>query len=152
MDTLLVDYFGAADNSYTRAVSRKSMAAAIARVYRPGTKFDSVPILNGPQGIGKSTFYAKLADAPFPVKLQAFPPVLPVCEFLSGLPAPLLQGLYLHAVNPWEQIKGGWSDSDAAALKVYLSRNYGIYSPTKTAPPVPLPSRCQSSAQNRTLP
>ena len=33
---------------------------------------------------------------------------------------------------PWEQIKGGWSDSDAAALKVYLSRNYGIYSPTKT--------------------
>ena len=61
VDTLLVDYFGAADNSYTRAVSRKSMVAAIARVYRPGTKFDSVPILNGPQGIGKSTFYAKLA-------------------------------------------------------------------------------------------
>lgn len=48
VDTLLVDYFGAADNSYTRAVSRKSMVAAIARVYRPGTKFDSVPILNGP--------------------------------------------------------------------------------------------------------
>ena len=33
---------------------------------------------------------------------------------------------------PWEQIKGGWSDSDAASLKVYLSKNYGIYSPTKT--------------------
>ena len=56
VDTLLVDYFGTADNSYTRAVSRKSLVAAIARVYQPGTKFDSVPILNGPQGIGKSTF------------------------------------------------------------------------------------------------
>ncbi len=37
------------------------MVAAVARIYRPGTKFDSVLILNGPQGIGKSTFFAKLA-------------------------------------------------------------------------------------------
>ncbi|MCR0391525.1 virulence-associated E family protein [[Clostridium] innocuum] len=65
VDTLLIDYFGATDNSYTRAVSRKSMAAAIARIYQPGTKFDSVPILNGPQGVGKSTFYAKLAGGWF---------------------------------------------------------------------------------------
>lgn len=65
VDTLLTDYFGAADNSYTRAVSRKSLAAAVARVYHPGTKFDSVPILNGPQGIGKSTFYARLAGGWF---------------------------------------------------------------------------------------
>ncbi|NCD10234.1 MAG: hypothetical protein EOL98_12590, partial [Negativicutes bacterium] len=33
---------------------------------------------------------------------------------------------------PWEQMKGGWNDSDNAALKVYLSNKYGIYSPTKT--------------------
>ena len=61
VETLFIDYFGAADTSYTRAVSRKSMVAAVARIYHPGTKFDSVPILNGPQGIGKSTFFAKLA-------------------------------------------------------------------------------------------
>ena len=46
----------------------------------------------------------RVFDATFPVKLQAFPPVLPVCEFLSGLPAPLLQGLYLHAVNRQRKI------------------------------------------------
>ncbi len=37
------------------------MVAAVARIVHPGTKFDSVLILNGPQGIGKSTFFAKLA-------------------------------------------------------------------------------------------
>ena len=61
VETLFIDYFGAADNSYTRSVCRKSLVAAVARIYHPGTKFDSVPILNGPQGIGKSTFFAKLA-------------------------------------------------------------------------------------------
>ena len=36
------------------------MVAAVARVYRPGVKFDSVVVLNGPQGMGKSSFFAKL--------------------------------------------------------------------------------------------
>lgn len=33
---------------------------------------------------------------------------------------------------PWEQIKDGWNDSDYAALKVYLSQKYGLYSPSRT--------------------
>lgn len=57
---LLVDYLGAADTAYTRAVARKMMVAAVARVYRPGVKFDSVVVLNGPQGMGKSSFFARL--------------------------------------------------------------------------------------------
>lgn len=61
VENLLIDYFGADDNTYTKAVIRKTMVAAVARIYHPGTKFDSVLILNGPQGIGKSTFFAKLA-------------------------------------------------------------------------------------------
>ena len=36
------------------------MVAAVARVYQPGIKFDSVVVLNGPQGMGKSSFFAKL--------------------------------------------------------------------------------------------
>lgn len=61
VDRLLIDYFGAEDNVYTKAAIRKTMVAAVARIYQPGTKFDSVLILNGPQGIGKSTFFSKLA-------------------------------------------------------------------------------------------
>lgn len=53
IDTLLTDYLGAEDSAYTRAVIRKTLTAAVARIYQPGAKFDSVLILNGPQGIGK---------------------------------------------------------------------------------------------------
>ena len=36
------------------------MVAAVARVYQPGIKFDSVVVLVGSQGMGKSSFFAKL--------------------------------------------------------------------------------------------
>ncbi len=60
LDTLLIDYLGAEDNTYTRAVTRKTLVAAVARVFKPGIKFDYVPVLVGPQGIGKSTVIKKL--------------------------------------------------------------------------------------------
>jgi putative DNA primase/helicase len=59
VDRLLIDYFGAEDNPYTRAIMRKTLVAAVARIYEPGIKFDYILVLNGPQGIGKSTFFAK---------------------------------------------------------------------------------------------
>jgi len=48
-------YLGATDTPYHRAVSRSMFIAAVARVMRPGCKVDCVPILEGPQGKGKST-------------------------------------------------------------------------------------------------
>lgn len=60
VDTLLIDYFGADDNLYTRASIRKSLCAAVARVIVPGTKFDTALILVGPQETYKSTFIKKL--------------------------------------------------------------------------------------------
>ena len=50
LDTLLIDYLGADDTPYVRAVTRKTLTAAVARVYEPGVKFDSILVLNGPQG------------------------------------------------------------------------------------------------------
>ena len=46
IDTLLIDYFGAKDSPYTRAVIRKTLVAAVARIYKPGVKFDSILVLN----------------------------------------------------------------------------------------------------------
>lgn len=60
VNTLLVDYFGAEDNAYTRAAIRKTLAAAVARVFEPGIKFDTALILVGEQGTYKSTFVKKL--------------------------------------------------------------------------------------------
>ena len=59
-ETLFIDYLGADDNEYTRAVARKWLAGAVARIYQPGIKFEMVPIIQGKQGIGKSTLAAKL--------------------------------------------------------------------------------------------
>lgn len=60
IDTLLIDYFGADDNAYTRASIRKMLCAAVARVFEPGVKFDTALILVGPQETYKSTFIKKL--------------------------------------------------------------------------------------------
>lgn len=54
LDTLFIDYLGAEDTAYNRAVARKIMTAAVARVYTPGCKMDYMPVLVGKQGIGKS--------------------------------------------------------------------------------------------------
>lgn len=60
INTLLIDYFGAEDNAYTRAAIRKMLCAAVARVFQPGIKFDTALILVGPQETYKSTFVKKL--------------------------------------------------------------------------------------------
>lgn len=61
LDTLLIDYLNADDTPYVRAANRKTLIAAVARVFNPGCKFDYMLTLSGPQGRGKSTFVFKLA-------------------------------------------------------------------------------------------
>ena len=60
VETLLIDYLGAEDNAYTRAVTSKTLAAAVARIFRPGCKFDYMLTLRGRQGLGKSALIGKL--------------------------------------------------------------------------------------------
>lgn len=57
---LLIDYLGAEDTRYTREVTENFFKAGVARVMRPGTKFDCCLVLTGPQGIGKSTILARM--------------------------------------------------------------------------------------------
>lgn len=56
IETLFIDYLGCEDNIYTREVSEKSLIAAVRRAIFGGIKWDNMPILIGPQGMGKSTF------------------------------------------------------------------------------------------------
>ncbi|MPM37804.1 hypothetical protein SDC9_84423 [bioreactor metagenome] len=111
VETLFIDYFGAADNSYTRAVSRKSMVAAVARIYHPGTKFDSVPILNGPQGIGKSTFFAKLAG-------EWFSDSLTLTDMRDKAGPEKLQGYWILELGEL----AGMRKADVETVKSFISR------------------------------
>lgn len=60
IETLFIDYLGAEDNHYNREVAKKWVMGAVARVYKPGIKFDTMVILYGDQGGGKSTLVSKM--------------------------------------------------------------------------------------------
>lgn len=61
IDNLLIDYFGAEDNLYSREAIAKTIIGAVARVFRPGCKFDLVLTLVGDQGTNKSSFFKLLS-------------------------------------------------------------------------------------------
>ena len=111
VECLLVDYFGAEDSSYTRAVTRKTLVAAIARIYQPGTKFDSVLILNGPQGIGKSTLFAKLAGPWFSDSLA-------VTDMRDKSGPEKLQGYWILELGEL----AGMKKTDVETIKSFISR------------------------------
>ena len=111
IETLLVDYFGAEDSAYARAVIRKTMAAAVARIYCPGTKFDSVLILNGPQGVGKSTFFARLAG-------DWFSDSLTLTDMRDKSGAEKLQGYWILELSELN----GMKKADVETVKSFISR------------------------------
>lgn len=55
LEFLMSEAFGADDNVYTRAVGRCWFISMVARVLQPGCKVDTVPVLEGKQGKGKSS-------------------------------------------------------------------------------------------------
>jgi Virulence-associated protein E-like domain len=65
LDEWLITTAGAEDTPYTRAVGRKFIISIVARTYRPGSKVDTVMILEGDQGIGKSRLLCALVGDDF---------------------------------------------------------------------------------------
>jgi len=61
LDTWLFTYCGAEDTPLHRAFSAKTPIAAVRRIKQPGVKFDTMLVLEGPQGCGKSTVARILA-------------------------------------------------------------------------------------------
>lgn len=116
VDSLLIDYLGAEDNSYTRAVMRKTLCAAIARIYEPGTKFDHILVLNGPQGIGKSTFFNKLGE-------RWFSDSLTISDMRDKAAAEKLQGYWILELGELAGIK----KMDVETVKSFISRTDDKY-------------------------
>jgi len=114
VDTLLSNYLGAQDSFYTRAVIRKHLAAAVARILRPGIKYDHMLILAGQQGLGKSSFIRILGNDWYNDSLTT-----------------------VQGKEAYEQLQGSWlmemgeltatKKADIEAVKHFLSKNEDIY-------------------------
>ena len=108
LDTLFIDYLGAKDTDYNRAVCRKSFTAAVARAMTPGCKFDNMLILAGPQGVGKSTLIDKMSRGWFNDSIRTF----------EGKEASeLLQGVWLVEIAELDAFRR----TDIARIKQFLS-------------------------------
>lgn len=116
VDTLLIDYLGAEDNGYIRAVTRKTLVGAITRVMNPGCKFDTMLVLNGPQGIGKSTLIAKLGG-------EWFSDSLHLSDTKDKTAAEKLQGYWIIEIGELAGLKKAEVDT----LKGFLSKQNDIY-------------------------
>lgn len=114
IDTLLADYLGAERNSYTAGVMRKSLCAAVARAIEGGVKYDYMPIITGPQGIGKSTFLANLG-------LKWFSDSLTTFEGKEA--AELIQGQWIVEVGELTAM----NKQETNAVKQFLSKKEDIY-------------------------
>lgn len=109
LGTLFIDYLGAEDTPYVRAVTRKAFTAAVARAMRPGTKFDNMTILSGPQGIGKSTLLDKMSRGWFNDSIRTF----------EGKEASeLLQGVWLVEISELDAFRR----TDVSRIKQFLSQ------------------------------
>ena len=62
LDTWLATFLGVKSSVYSCGVGAKWMISAVARAYRPGAKVDCCLILEGPQGIKKSTALKIISD------------------------------------------------------------------------------------------
>ncbi len=116
IDYLLIDYFGAVDNIYTREAMRKALVGAVARIFKPGIKFDMALVLIGPQGCNKSTFINKLGHGWYSDSFTT-----------------------VHGKEAFEQLQGAWimeiaemagfRKADNEAIKQYISKQVDTFRP-----------------------
>ena len=129
VDTFWIDYLGAEDTKYTRTVTRKHLVAAVARVFKPGVKFDYVVVLSGPQGIGKSTLLNALSRGWF-------------CDSLQRV----------DTKDAYEQLRGAWlielselsatKKAESEAVKQFLSKREDRYRPAYGRRAQSFPRQC----------
>lgn len=83
IDSVLTRLCGCLDNDYTRGVSRKFFTGAVARAMDPGCQLDTVLLLHGPQGLGKTSF-VRAVGGPFMAELHMDPSAKDTLQTIAG--------------------------------------------------------------------
>ena len=120
VEDLFITYLKADNTTYVRAVTRKTFAAAVARIYRPGVKFDCVPVLDGEQGIGKSSIVKDL------VTPEYYSESLSLTDMDDKSGAEKLQGFWVVEIGEL----AGMKKADIEKVKSFLSTSDDKYRPS----------------------
>ncbi len=129
LDRWLMTYLGVADTPYARAVGARWLSSAVARTYVPGAKADCVLILEGPQGIKKSSALMTLAEPWFTDRLS---------DLGSKDAAMETKGVWIIEVAELDSM----SRTEVGAIKAFISRTHDRFRPPYGKRLVDLPRQC----------
>ncbi|ODU62475.1 MAG: P-loop ATPase [Acetobacteraceae bacterium SCN 69-10] len=130
LDAWTVTYLGAEDTKLHRAMGAMWMISAVARIMRPGVKADHMLILEGPQGIRKSTALKVLAsDAWFTDELA---------ELGSKDAAQQMRGVWIIEMAELDAI----GRAEVSRIKAFLTRTTDRYRPPYERYLVTVPRQC----------
>jgi putative DNA primase/helicase len=118
IDHWLFHAFGCTDDDYHSAIGAKFLIAAVRRIRQPGCKFDHMPVLEGPQGIGKSTVCRELFGTAW------FSDAIPD-QLASRDAAMALLGIWVLEFAEIQQL----IRSEVEVIKAFLSRSTDRYRP-----------------------
>ncbi len=120
VETILINCLEAEDNEYVRTVTKKTFAAAVARIMHPGVKFDSVLVLDGVQGIGKSSLFKDLIGDEY------YCETLTLKDMNEKAGAEKLQGYWIVEVAEL----AGMKKADIESVKAFLTATDDKYRPS----------------------
>jgi predicted P-loop ATPase len=127
--TWLSLYLGADSSDYTKAVGSRWLISAIARVLRPGCKADCSLILEGPQGIYKSTVLQKLGGEWFTDQ---------IAELHSKDASMATMGKWIIELSELDAL----TRADAGRIKAFMSRTTEHFRPPYGKRTIDAPRQC----------
>jgi putative DNA primase/helicase len=119
-----------AHQAYIRAVGLKWLVSAVARIYRPGCKADHALVLEGPQGIGKTSVFAILGGEWFSENLPG--------DLHSKDAAAHVRGRWVIELSELGQLRR----SETETVKSFISRTHERYRPAYGKHEVVYPRQC----------
>jgi len=129
LDHWLSIYLGVEDSAYARAVGARWLISAVARIYQPGAKADCCLILEGPQGIRKSTALRTLAGEYFTDELA---------DLNSKDAALQTRGVWIIELSELDTL----ARSEIAAVKAFMSRASDRFRPPYGKRLIESPRQC----------
>ena len=131
IESIVEDILGAERTEINQSIMRRFMISAIARALEPGCKVDTVLVLVGTQGAGKSSFFRILAGEPYFGDTAV--------DLHSKDSLQVLRGTWIYE---WAELEALNRSRDSEAAKAFISSPIDRYRPSYGRLVVEVPRTC----------